>query len=104
MATNGRYMRCAECLGKADREHACREGFDEHAMAGIGRVGWSEGKGLDVARRNVAYIFACPPGERARYVAGDEGFSLFARAVEIAAADPEGPSTLAEFRLALMKT
>ena len=83
---------------------ACREGFDEHVMAGIGRAGWSDGKGLNVARRNVAYVFACPPGQRARYVVGDEGFSLFARAVERTAADPEGPSTLAEFRLALEET
>ena len=83
---------------------ACREGFDEHVMTGMGRAGWSKGKGLDVARRNVAYVFACPPGERARYVTGKEEFSIFARAVERVASDPEGPSMLGEFRSALEQT
>src|SRR5690349_7311841 len=83
---------------------ACREGFDEQVMAAMGRAGWSKGKGLDVARRSVAYVFACPPGERARYVTGKEEFSIFARAVERVASDPEGPSTLGEFRSALEQT
>ena len=80
---------------------ACREGFDEQVMAGLGRAGWSRGKGLDVARRNVAFVFACAPGESARFVGGNEGFSLFARSLERVASDPEGPSTLAEVRVAL---
>jgi hypothetical protein len=80
---------------------ACREGFDEQVMSGLGRAGWSQGKGLDVANRKVAYVFACEPGARSRFVSGDEEFSLFARAVQQVTADPEGPSTLAEFRVAL---
>ena len=83
---------------------ACREGFDEHVMSVLARTRWSQGKGLDAARRNVAYIFACAPGGLARYVSGEESFSLFARAVQQVAADPEGPSTLSELQRALNHT
>jgi hypothetical protein len=80
---------------------ACREGFDEYVMGGFAREGWPEAKALAAARRNVAYVFACPPGGVARYVAGDEGFSLFARAFQLVAADPGGPSTLSDLQVAL---
>ncbi len=80
---------------------ACREGFDEHVMGGFAQQGWPEAKVLAAARRNVAYVFACPPGGVARYVAGDEGFSLFARAFAQVAADPQGPSSLPDLQVAL---
>jgi len=81
---------------------ACREGFDEQVMGDAGRRGWSHSKGLEVANRKVAFVFACAPGAVARYVTAEgKEFSLFGKAVQQVADDPDGPSTLAELEVSL---
>ena len=86
---------------------ACREGFDEQVQGGLSRVQWSKSKGLEVANRKIAFVFACPPGEVSRFGTGaddngvKEEFSLFSRAIQQIAGDPDGPSTLSEFHESL---
>ncbi|MBN1174178.1 MAG: caspase family protein [Micromonosporaceae bacterium] len=60
---------------------ACREGFDQRTKSMPRR--WSEGDIRRVAGHHVAYVFACGPGQVARFVSdGGAGFSLFSRAVQ----------------------
>ncbi|WP_322778151.1 caspase family protein [Frankia sp. Cas4] len=76
---------------------ACREGFDEQAKQLSGRIGWSTGKVGRVAGRRVAYIYACSPGQVARFVHTPDGsFSLFTRALINLIAKVDRPITLAD--------
>lgn len=83
---------------------ACREGFYEDVKSIVARTAWAQEKIARAARRNVAWLFPCSPGEVARYVSdGPENtsFSLFARAVERAIADVSAPTTLSAVRNAV---
>lgn len=79
---------------------ACREGIDMREMAPSGNaVGWSEAKVRRVGRRHYCHVYACSPGERARYAtAGGTTFSLFSRALSTVVASETGPSTLADLQ------
>ncbi|KJS57377.1 hypothetical protein VM98_01875 [Streptomyces rubellomurinus subsp. indigoferus] len=83
---------------------ACRQGIRD-AMGPP--PGWSPSKMRAVAGRKVARLYACAPGELARFVpaeestaqAGDGGsFSLFSRAVREVLVSHEGPLDLGELR------
>jgi WD40 repeat protein len=67
--------------------------------SGVERSAWSRRRSTDVVRRQVAWVFATAPGDVVRHT-GD-GASLFSEAVQEVAADPAGPSTLAQFREAV---
>ncbi|MFF4503013.1 hypothetical protein [Streptomyces sp. NPDC001401] len=74
---------------------ACREGIERDAQALSGITGWSRRKVGMALRRKVAYVYACSPGQVARFVGPaervqegadcgtrpGESFSLFSRAV-----------------------
>ncbi|MEV0637821.1 hypothetical protein AB0I77_23325 [Streptomyces sp. NPDC050619] len=74
---------------------ACREGIERDSQALNGITGWSRRKAGIVLRRKVAYVYACSPGQVARFVGRAErvqegldfgtrpgdSFSLFSRAV-----------------------
>ncbi|CAN3984517.1 wHTH domain-containing protein [Kitasatospora purpeofusca] len=76
---------------------ACREGIVMREMAPSNAVGWSEAKVRRVGRRHYCHVYACSPGERARYAtAGGTAFSLFSRALSTVVASETGPSTLAD--------
>ena len=60
---------------------ACREGITTSEKAPISQ-GWSKRKEEAVANRKIAYMYACGPGERARFVRkATESFSVFTRAL-----------------------
>ncbi|WP_369184730.1 caspase domain-containing protein [Streptomyces sp. Y1] len=92
--------RAAQVLFLVD---ACRQGIRD-AMGPP--VGWSPSKMRAVASRKVARLYACAPGELARFVAsgestaqaGDGSFSLFSRAVREVLVSHEGPLNLDELR------
>lgn len=79
---------------------ACREGYDETAMA-VSHTGWDAERIARAGRSQVAWIFPCGEGEVARFVraeeAGGQSFSLFARAVASALQDRATPATLDGF-------
>ncbi|MCX4689417.1 caspase family protein [Kitasatospora purpeofusca] len=76
---------------------ACREGIVMREMAPSNAVGWSEAKVRRVGRRHYCHVYACSPGERARYAtAAGTTFSLFSRALSTVVASETGPSTLAD--------
>nr|BEK69929.1 hypothetical protein KPHV_71560 [Kitasatospora purpeofusca] len=79
---------------------ACREGIVMREMAPSGNaVGWSEAKVRRVGRRHYCHVYACSPGERARYAtAGGTTFSLFSRALSTVVASETGPRTLADLQ------
>ncbi|MGA5818064.1 caspase family protein [Kitasatospora sp. NPDC094028] len=82
---------------------ACRQGIRD-AMGPP--PGWSPSKMRAVAGRKVARLYACAPGELARFVpaeestasSGDGSFSLFSRAVREVLLSHEGPLDLGELR------
>ncbi|KJS58736.1 hypothetical protein VM95_31490, partial [Streptomyces rubellomurinus] len=82
---------------------ACRQGIRD-AMGPP--PGWSPSKMRAVAGRKVARLYACAPGELARFVpaeestaqGGDGSFSLFSRAVREVLVSHEGPLDLSELR------
>ncbi|MFF2073276.1 caspase family protein [Kitasatospora sp. NPDC058162] len=82
---------------------ACRQGIRD-AMGPP--PSWSVNKMRAVAGRKVARLYACAPGELARFVpaeestaqAGDSSFSLFSRAVREVLVSHEGPLNLDELR------
>lgn len=84
---------------------ACREGFDDRGAGAMGiasAIGWSTGRIRRATGRRVGYVFACSRGEVARFVRTDDDcFSLFSRALAEIVANEYGPSTLAEFEVAL---
>ncbi|MFF8772375.1 hypothetical protein [Kitasatospora sp. NPDC015120] len=85
---------------------ACRNGVRQDFMSGT--VGWASRDALVVAGRQVAHLYACSPGEYARFVgAGEPGrgpdggsFSLFSRAVLDTLLAHDGPLNLEELRVA----
>ncbi|WP_322768293.1 caspase family protein [Frankia sp. Cr1] len=83
---------------------ACREGVHLQEKATMSAAGWSRRQVQRVKGRRVFYVYACGPGERARFTRGSDAFSVFSRALSIAMADERGPSTLAEFRVAVQET
>ncbi|MFE2175960.1 hypothetical protein [Kitasatospora sp. NPDC059462] len=85
---------------------ACRNGVRQDFMSGT--VGWATRDALVVAGRQVAHLYACSPGEYARFVgAGEPGrgpdggsFSLFSRAVLDTLLAHDGPLNLEQLRVA----
>ncbi|AXE77593.1 caspase family protein [Streptomyces atratus] len=78
---------------------ACREGIDLRQMSVGNAVGWSDMRVARVGERHYCHVYACSPGERARYTrAGNSTFSIFSRALSTVVADEAGPSTLRELK------
>ncbi|MDV9177328.1 caspase family protein, partial [Streptomyces sp. W16] len=78
---------------------ACREGIDLREMSVGNAVGWSDMRVTRVGQRHYCHVYACSPGERARYTrAGNSTFSIFSRALSTVVADEAGPSTLRELK------
>jgi hypothetical protein len=86
---------CGDVLILVD---ACREGFDEHVKGNLPtKTSWSKGRITNAGNRHVEYLFACSPGQTARYVPSDDGpFSLFSRALTTAITAPDRPATVDE--------
>ncbi|MDT0441567.1 wHTH domain-containing protein [Streptomyces johnsoniae] len=81
---------------------ACREGITLQETSGGDVVGWSRMRVRRVGDRHYCHVYACSPGERARYAATAAGsFSLFSRALSAVVADEEGPGTLGSLKEAL---
>ncbi|AGL19874.1 caspase family protein [Actinoplanes sp. N902-109] len=76
---------------------ACREGISIKEKGVANAAAWSRRKVQQVAERQVAYVYACSPGERARY-AGDapNAFSVFTRAFSQVIREKTGSSLLAD--------
>ncbi|KJS57361.1 hypothetical protein VM98_01760 [Streptomyces rubellomurinus subsp. indigoferus] len=93
--------RAAQVLFLVD---ACRQGFDEDAMGEP--VGWSAERMRAAASRKVARLYACAPGQVARFVTAEESvaasaggsFSLFSRAVRDVLVSHDGPLNLRQLR------
>ncbi|MGW7454057.1 wHTH domain-containing protein [Streptomyces sp. NPDC054787] len=78
---------------------ACREGLTLKEMGGVNAAPWSRMRVHAVGDRSYCHVYACSPGERARYAtAGNSTFSLFSRALSTVVADEAGPSTLGELK------
>ncbi|WP_330280202.1 caspase family protein [Streptomyces sp. NBC_00569] len=78
---------------------ACREGIDLMQMSVGNAVGWSDMRVTRVGERHYCHVYACSPGERARYTrAGNSTFSIFSRALSTVVADEAGPSTLRDLK------
>ncbi|RBM19851.1 caspase family protein [Streptomyces sp. PT12] len=75
---------------------ACREGIDLREMGGVNAAAWSSMRVRRAGDRHYCHVYACSPGERARYATADGGFSLFSRALCTLVADDQGPGTLGE--------
>ena len=60
---------------------ACREGIELGTKSLLTLRPWSKGKLTRVKNRDLAVIFACEQGEVSRFVPGEQGFSLFSRAL-----------------------
>ena len=74
---------------------ACREGISLLEKSAVNAAAWSRRMAEHVADRRLAYMYACSPGERARYV--DDGinrFSLFSRAFSRVVREADGPGDL----------
>ncbi|GAB3055794.1 wHTH domain-containing protein [Micromonospora schwarzwaldensis] len=73
---------------------ACREGFDQEAMA-LELRKWSTGRISHVGQQRIAYLFACGPGEKAQFVPGaGDSFSVFSRALQQVLAGGEAGRSL----------
>ncbi|MEV4660890.1 caspase family protein [Micromonospora echinofusca] len=74
---------------------ACREGIHVREKGVASAAQWSRRKTLMAAERRISYLYACSPGERARYVSdGPNAFSLFSRAFSHVLGDRQAPATL----------
>ncbi|MFF1794527.1 caspase domain-containing protein, partial [Kitasatospora sp. NPDC058263] len=84
---------------------ACREGIVLKEMAASNAVGWSDMEVTRTGERHYCHVYACSPGERARYTTSATGtFSLFSRALSTVVANEAGPSTLTELKDQLQAT
>jgi Caspase domain len=83
---------------------ACREGIHLREKATMNTAAWSRRRCERVRGRRVYYVYACGPGERARFTGGPEAFSVFSRALSLAVADSRGPVTLEGFRVSMQRT
>ncbi|MFD5782762.1 caspase family protein [Streptomyces sp. NPDC126933] len=78
---------------------ACREGITLRDMAASNTAGWSQMQVRQTGERHYCHVYACSPGERARYTtSGTSTFSLFSRALSGLVADEMGPGTLDEVK------
>ncbi|OYD92469.1 hypothetical protein CDG76_23365 [Nostoc sp. 'Peltigera membranacea cyanobiont' 210A] len=59
---------------------ACREGV-KLGFKNTYLVGWSKGDRRQASRRSFVMVFACGPGQVSQYVGGEDGFSLFSKAL-----------------------
>lgn len=59
---------------------ACREGVKLDFKASY-LAGWSRGERRQALRRSLVLVFACGPGQVSQYLGGEEGFSLFSKAL-----------------------
>ncbi|WP_322751848.1 MULTISPECIES: caspase family protein, partial [unclassified Frankia] len=81
---------------------ACREGFDDHVKNVGARTRWATSKIDRVSGRRLAYVFACSPGQVARFVHSEsETFSIFSRALSRILRGDGPPLTLAALQDAL---
>ncbi|MBB2746186.1 UNVERIFIED_ORG: hypothetical protein FHR35_006049 [Microbispora rosea subsp. rosea] len=81
---------------------ACREGIDLREMGTVNAASWSDRRVERTGSRRFAYVYACSPGERARYVtAGAATFSLFSRALTEIVGNEDGPRSLSQIKPAL---
>ncbi|MEU7912167.1 HD domain-containing protein, partial [Microbispora bryophytorum] len=98
----GRYVehsRAGDVLVIVD---ACREGIDLREMGTVNAASWSDRRVERTGSRRFAYVYACSPGERARYVtAGAATFSLFSRALTEIVGNEDGPRSLSQIKPAL---
>jgi len=69
---------------------ACREGVKLDFKASY-LAGWSRGERRQALRRSFVLAFACGPGQVSQYVGGEEGFSLFSKALA-EVLDPQHPA------------
>jgi hypothetical protein len=60
---------------------ACREGLEWNQKAVFQLRGWGTSKRSHAEDRRFVRIFSCTPGEVSRYVTGEDGYSLFGRAL-----------------------
>lgn len=78
---------------------ACREGISLREMSVGNAVGWSNMRVVRAGERHYGHVYACSPGERARYTrAGNSTFSIFSRALSTVVTDEAGASTLRELK------
>ncbi|SCY86782.1 Histidine kinase-, DNA gyrase B-, and HSP90-like ATPase, partial [Streptomyces sp. 136MFCol5.1] len=78
---------------------ACREGIVLKEMATVNAAGWSDMQVAQAGARHYCHVYACSPGERARYTtAGNSTFSIFSRALSTVVVNDAGPSTLSELK------
>ncbi|MFF7637078.1 caspase family protein [Kitasatospora sp. NPDC008050] len=78
---------------------ACREGITLREMSGVNAAAWSDMRARRVGDRHYCHVYACSPGERARYTtAGGSTFSLFSRALSTVVAAEDGPRTLRDLK------
>lgn len=86
---------CGDVLIAVD---ACREGVHRREKSAVAyAAGWSRVEREAVGGRSIFYLYACSPGQWARYVKSESaGFSVFSRALSQAAADASCPGELDE--------
>ncbi|MGW5258746.1 wHTH domain-containing protein [Streptomyces sp. NPDC004012] len=78
---------------------ACREGIKIKEMGAVNAASWSQMQVARAGARHYSHVYACSPGERARYTTTGNGtFSIFSRALSTVVADETGPSTLIELK------
>ncbi|WP_327683454.1 wHTH domain-containing protein [Kitasatospora sp. NBC_00458] len=76
---------------------ACREGITLRTMSVGNAIRWSDMEVDRIGDRHYGYVYACSPGESARYFREPgTAFSFFSRALSTVVADEAGPRTLAE--------
>ncbi len=81
---------------------ACREGISLLEKSAVNAASWSSRMAERAATRHLAYVYACSPGERARYADdGHHKFSLFSRALSQVVRTYDGPGDLAGIGLAV---
>ena len=74
---------------------ACREGI-KLDVKDIALARWSRGERKQATHRGFVLVFSCGPGQKSRYVSGEQGFSLFSRALAEVLAPQHAACTLQE--------